>query len=189
MHIPLWWRMVTGTFTSRIMWNCSKRCTKTWEIHLWCGAPRISSDQLCSITKPQVPPRKAGTTSHKVTQPHWLPGHKSPLPGKSSWSYSVCHQGERRQTGISGGRMGHIAFQLRKRSPSQNPAEPKVVEEPQAADILMRCCFLFAWDRCFLCCDQANSCSPGTWLSAGPPVNQSMSTPDQPRAAPAVTRS
>lgn len=55
MHIPLHWRMVTGTFTSRIIWNCSKRCTKTWERHPWCGAPRISSDHLCSITKSPRP--------------------------------------------------------------------------------------------------------------------------------------
>lgn len=84
---------------------------------------------------------------------------------------------------------GEYSISVGKKEPFPEPSWATFgVEEPQAADTLTRCCFLFAWDRCFLCCDQANSCLPGTWLSAGPPVNQSMSTPDQPRAAPAVTR-
>lgn len=129
MHMYLQWRIVTGTFTSRIMQNCSKICTETWDT---CGVEPLGFPWITPAASPN--PR-----SLLATQPHWLPGHEGLLPGKNSWSYSVCHRGECRRTGISRGWMGNIAFQTRKKSPSQKPGGPRGVEEPQAADPLAGC--------------------------------------------------
>lgn len=103
MHKSVQWRMLTRTFTSRIMWNQSKLCTKTWEKQ-WCGAPGISSVHLCNITESQVAHRGDRVTTHRLSQPHWLPAHEGLLPGKDSWS--TCLSSRRVQTGRHFSRLG-----------------------------------------------------------------------------------
>lgn len=74
--------------------------------------------------------------THHPRQPNLadLLGMKASSQARVSWSHGICHQGEFWHMGISQGQMGNMAFQMGKRSPSQNPGWLRRVKEAQAAD-------------------------------------------------------
>lgn len=119
------------------MQNCSKLPHQDA-----CSVVSLGFPHITSATSPNSRCLSGRPTSHEATQPHWLPRHEGVLP--DSWSYSICHRGGHKKTGISWDQMGNIAFQTRKRSLSQNPGRPRGVKELQAAASLAGCFLLFA---------------------------------------------
>lgn len=172
-------KWLTGTFTSRITWNRSKLCTKTWEKQLWSPC-----DFLSSISEPQVPHRGDRVITDRAPQPYWLPGHGGLLPGKDSWSMH-----------LSSNREHFLRLDMEysisdcKKEPFSEPGLAKRCQGSRSSwplELGVLCPLQWAW--WFVPCELAESYLPRAQHSSGPPANWSVSAPDQPGAASAVTR-
>lgn len=166
--------MVTRTFTSGIMWNCSKFCTKTWEKQLWRGVPGIFSDHLCSITEPWVLHRGDRVTTQRASQPHWLPEHED--------SWPTCLSSNRVQAGrrFSSLDMEYSISDCKKEPFSELGLAKRCRGTRSSWPLSWVLCPL-QWERWFLPCELTESYLPRTQHSTGPPANWGVSAPELPQ--------
>lgn len=136
-------------------------------------------DFLSSISEPQVPHRGDRVITHRAPQPRWLPEHGGLLPGKDSWSMH-----------LSSNREHFLRLDMEysisdcKKEPFSEPGLAKRCRDSRSIwplswgfRALMICALWTGWEHL-----------PRAQHSSGPPANWSVSAPDQPGAASAVTR-
>lgn len=156
MYKSVQWRMVTGFFTSWIMWSRSKLCTKTWKEQLWCGAPGISSDHLHRVTEASVP---TGVTGWQHTGHPSLTGFlgMSASSSKDSWSMHLSSNGV--QAGRHFSRLDvEYSISVCKKEPFSEPGLAKRCRGTRGS-------WALGWVFCALCSENDDFC-PVNWLRA-----------------------